>query len=197
MDFTNRAARPAQSSNQQVISQNHPGHQGGGGGKSSKFSLPFSNLSTALLLVSATVVVIGLIWLLIFAKGPSEAEFVDTNKLQAVFLNGGQVYFGNITSVNNKFMRLNNIYYLRVEQQVQPEQQKNGQSNSNQQQKISLAKLGCELHGPQDQMILNKDQILFWENLKKDGKVTEAVKKFVQANPKGQDCSKQATQAGQ
>jgi hypothetical protein len=43
-------------------------------------------------------------------------------------------------------------------------------------------------------MILNRDQVLFWENLKSDGQVTEAVKKYVEANPNGQDCKAQNQQ---
>lgn len=193
MDFTNRAGRPAQPSNQQIVSPTAAGggHQGGGGKKKGKLSFPFNNVSTAILLVSAAIVVFGLIWLLMFSRDRSEREHVDKDKLQAVFLNGGQVYFGNITSINNKYVRLNNIYYLRVNQQVQPEQEKNGQQPK---QDISLVKLGCELHGPEDQMILNQEQVLFWENLKSDGQVTEAVKKFVEANPNGQDCKAQAQQ---
>lgn len=191
MDFTNRAGRPAQQ-NQQVVSPSHAaggGHQGGK--KGGKLSLPFNNIATALLLVSAAIVVLGLTWLLIFARDPNEEEFVSEPELQAVFLNGGQVYFGDITKINNDYIRLNNIYYLRVEQQVQPEQEG---STAAPKQDISLVKLGCELHGPRDQMVINRDQVLFWENLKSQGQVTEAVKKYVEANPKGQDCSQQQQQ---
>lgn len=195
MDFTNRAGRPAQ--NQQVVSPNHAGasaHPGGDGNRrkgGSKFSLPFNNVATALLLVSAAVVLLGLTWLLIFARDPSQEEFVEEKELQAVFLNGGQVYFGDITKVSNDYIRLNNIYYLRVEQQVQPEQEGSAAAP---QQDISLVKLGCELHGPRDQMIINREQVLFWENLKTDGEVTKAVKKYVEANPERQDCSAQQQQ---
>lgn len=114
----------------------------------------------------------------------SEASYVDTSKHQAVFLNGGQVYFGKVTDLNSKFLNLNDIYYLRVNQQVQPEQ---GQNN-NAANDISLVKLGCELHGPQDAMVINREQVIFWENLKNDGQVAKAIEEFVKANPDGQKC---------
>lgn len=195
MDFTNRAGRPAQP-NQQVVSPStagggsHQGDGGAGGKKKGKMSFPFNNIATTLLLVSAAIVVLGLTWLLIFSRDQNEREYVDHNELQAVFLNGGQVYFGKITTVNDRYMRLNNIYYLRVEQQVQPETE--GQAVP---QQISLAKLGCELHGPEDEMIINKEQVLFWENLKNDGDVAKAVKQYVEANPGGKpDCEAQKQQ---
>lgn len=39
-----------------------------------------------------------------------------------------------------------------------------------------LVKLGDELHGPKDEMRINRDQVLLWENLKGDSKVTDAIK---------------------
>jgi len=45
------------------------------------------------------------------------------------------------------------------------------------------------LHGPEDQMLINRDQITFWENLKSDGQVAKAVGDYVKANPNGQTCS--------
>lgn len=190
MDLTNRGARPPQSSNQQVISPNSGSHSSEGKRRRGKAGLPFGDMATTLLFIAAAIVLLGMTWLLIFSKNSGESKYVDTDKLQAVFLNGGQVYFGNITGLNSDYMRLNNIYYLRVNQQVQPRQ---GEQT---QQDISLVKLGCELHGPEDQMVINQEQILFWENLKSDGKVTEAVKQYVEANPNGQDCSTQSDTSG-
>jgi hypothetical protein len=117
-----------------------------------------------------------------------EQKYVDKDKLQAVFLNGGQVYFGKIHSLNSKYITLDSIYYLRVNQQVQPNQTANA-SDTASAQDVSLAKLGCELHGPTDAMVINREQVLFWENLKDDGQVATAVKKFVEANPQGQKCT--------
>ena len=89
---------------------------------------------------------------------------------QAVFLTNGQVYFGKITNTTAQDVTIEDIYYLQVEGQIQPEQQ------GTQQPKLSLVKLGNELHGPQDKMTINRDQVLFWENLKDDGKVVTAIK---------------------
>jgi hypothetical protein len=80
---------------------------------------------------------------------------------------------------------MSNIYYLRVNQQVQPDQQANSAND------VSLVKLGCELHGPQDSMVINREQVIFWENLKEDGQVAKAVEEYVKANPDGQKCDQQ------
>lgn len=141
-------------------------------------------LALALVVAGVIILAAGLLFTK-FLGGKSEASFVDDSKYQAVFLNGGQVYFGKIQDLNNKFLTMDSIYYLRVNEQVQPEQGEQSQA----QQDISLAKLGCELHGPQDEMIINREQVTFWENLKDDGQVAKAIAEFVRQNPDGQKCA--------
>ncbi len=137
------------------------------------------------ILLVMVAIIIGLIALYIGIGGTtSESKFVDKTKFQAIFLNGGQVYFGKIHSLNEKYITIDNIYYLRVNQQVQPNQSTTSSAN----QDVSLAKLGCELHGPTDVMVINREQVLFWENLKDSGQVTKAITAYVKANPQGQTC---------
>ena len=83
---------------------------------------------------------------------------------------------------------MGNIYYLRVNQTVQPNQE-NGTQAQTGANDISLVKLGCELHGPTDEMLINREQVIFWENLKEDGQVAKAVAEYVKANPNGQKCN--------
>lgn len=135
------------------------------------------------LLFCVTILVVAVVWFVALGGSNKESSYVDKSKLQAVFLNGGQVYFGNIKDLNGKFLSMKNIYYLRVNQQVQP-----NQSNSSSSNDISLVKLGCELHGPQDTMVINREQVIFWENLKDNGQVAEAVKNYKEANPGEQKC---------
>ena len=88
---------------------------------------------------------------------------------QAVFLTNNQVYFGKLAKQNSQYPVLTDIYYLRVTQPLQP-----SQPNPN----ISLIKLGDELHGPADKMEINRDQILFVEDLKPDSQVVTAIRNF-------------------
>lgn len=135
------------------------------------------------LLFSGTILVVALAALMYFG-GPDESDFIDEDKNQAVFLASGQVYFGKIKTVNKQYLDLKDIYYLNVNQQVQPNQEGNDQSKNN----ISLVKLGCELHGPVDRMIVNREQVTFWENLKDDGQVSKAIAEWIKQNPNGQKC---------
>ncbi len=183
MEWTNRGDGAPQSTNQAAGPVNPASQKRNRG----KFGfIKGLRIVTVVLLFSAAIIIVGLL-LLIVRYGDntySEAKYVNDKQLQAVFLNGGQVYFGHIDTLNTKYMRLSDIYYLRVNQQVQPDQ-KSGQAQND----ISLVKLGCELHGPQDQMVIYREQIIFWENLKSDGQVAKAVDTYKQQNPNGQNCA--------
>lgn len=101
------------------------------------------------------------------------ASEIDSNKYQAVFLTNGQVYFGKIDTLNTNGYKLQDIYYLQVQNGVQPDTTKTADSKD---QNLSLAKLGKELHGPEDTMYIESKQVLFWENLKDDSQVVKAIK---------------------
>ena len=107
------------------------------------------------------------------------------SKYQAVFLANGQVYFGQLAGEKGDYMKLANIYYLQVQQAVQPatsvKDEKGNvvqQPASTSQPDIRLVKLGSELHGPEDMMYVAKNQILFYEDLKDDSRVVQAIKTF-------------------
>lgn len=104
-------------------------------------------------------------------------SLVKENQFQAIFLDNGQVYFGKLSSVNSDYIRLVDIYYLQVEQQIQPDQD-DPDSTEEDAPQISLAKLGNELHGPEDEMFILRDKVVFWENLKGDGQVVQAINNF-------------------
>ncbi len=97
-------------------------------------------------------------------------------KWQAVFLSNGQVYFGNVTKNTNDEVVLKNIYYLQVTTALQP----TDQTANAEQQGLSLVKLGNELHGPKDEMTINKAHVIFVEDLKADGKVVTAIDKYIE-----------------
>lgn len=96
-----------------------------------------------------------------------------SNDWEAVFLTNGQVYFGKVAKETDDQLVLTEIYYLQV---TQPLQRSSDQNKPNQpQNELALVKLGNELHGPKDMMYINKDHVLFTEDLKNDSKVVQAI----------------------
>lgn len=136
----------------------------------------------------ALVLLLAIGWLMFSnSSTKGESDQVDSSKYQAVFLNGGATsgsvayttYFGHITKLNNSYFILKDVYYLTTSST-------SDQSQANPQ----LTKLGCQqLHSPYDQMVINRNQVAFWENLQDSGKVVQAIKTFQQQNPNGPNCS--------
>lgn len=150
-----------------------------------------SPLGRVAVVVAAALVALLLIALAVVSFGSttnSESKFVNSDKLQAVFLNTGQVYFGKISELNSKYFVVTDIYYLQTSSTGT-----SGTANAS--TSVSLVKLGCELHEPYDKMVINRDQVTFWENLQDDGQVAKAVSTFQKQNPNGQKCSDQGSSA--
>jgi len=185
MEFSNRNTQP-----QAAAPSTHTAAAGAAGGGKKGKARGGSKLNKLAVLIGTVLMAILLIAVIVFAvnaPGKKESSYVDSSKLQAVFLNTGQVYFGNVTSMNNQYIVLTNIYYLQTAQSG---------NNNNANSSVSLVKLGCELHEPYDKMVINRDQVTFWENLQDSGQVATAVKTFEKQNPDGQKCADQSSSAG-
>lgn len=202
MEFMSRGTRPGQTGPQPATNAPSPISSPVVSDISSKYKntgLNSFSIANVILMFSVTILMLAIVGSLSFGKptssnitssgisSNSELQNVDTDKMQAVFLNGGQVYFGKITTLNPSFMKVEDIYYLRVNQAVQP----NGQQQAS---NPELVKLGCELHGPTDEMVINREQVIFWENLKDEGQVAKAVDEYKKANPDGQKCAQPQAQ---
>ncbi len=132
------------------------------------------NLNKVLYGLIGVLAALGIIGLLSKGFNAFTANQAVSNKeYQALFLTNGQVYFGKLSGVANDYVKLTDIYYLQVQQAVQPKD-----SSQQAQQSVSLAKLGGELHGPEDSMYVSRQQVLFWENMKDSGKVVTAIKEY-------------------
>jgi cytoskeletal protein RodZ len=138
------------------------------------------------LLVVVVVVVAAVTWWVVTVHNNSntnsESSAVNTSEYQAVFLTNGQVYFGKLKVVNPNYLKLTNIYYLQVQSTSsdttsasQLSASTSGTSGNN----VQLVKLGNELQGPENMMAINREQVLFWENLKPSGKVTQAIDTYL------------------
>ncbi len=114
----------------------------------------------ALLITAVIIVVIVIGATILFRRSTYD---IKRNQYQAVFLTNNQTYFGKITRITKDIIQITDVYY------IQPNQ--NAQNNQ-----ITLIKLGDEVHAPENTMIINRQQVLFWENIKDDGKVVQLIK---------------------
>ncbi len=114
------------------------------------------------------VLAVALAWYFLMGPGAAgnEEAPIASGDYQAVFLDNGQVYFGKLERSRGDFYTLTNVFYLQSGVTVE-------QTSS-----LSLTKLGSEAHGPEDQMQINREHILFIEDMKDDSKVVQAIQEY-------------------
>jgi len=126
-------------------------------------------------LIVVAVVVLVIVGGYLFLKNSGGG--IASGEYQAVFLTNGQVYFGKVAKASGSEVVLKDIYYLITRPQLQT-QTPEATPGAQQQPQYTLIKLGQELHGPMDEMRINRDHILFIEGLKNDGRVVQAIEQY-------------------
>lgn len=104
---------------------------------------------------------------------PAGDLIINRDKYHAVFLNNNQVYFAKIIAYKTTYV-LTDIFYIK-------ESTEGGQltiDTLSDNPQIDLVKLGEELHGPKDEMIVPTNSIVFFEELKDEGKVVKAIQDY-------------------
>lgn len=156
------------------------GKKDNNGGRKAPLWLTVMNM---VIVVGAVLLVVAAAMALVVNKPANEQKYVKTSAYQAVFLNNGQVYFGKVGALNSRYINMTDVFYLT---QSSSTTATNTTANSD----YTLVKLGCQqIHFPTDQMLINRDQVTFWENLSDNGKVVKSIKQFKQQNPNGENCS--------
>ena len=97
-----------------------------------------------------------------YYQGRYQEKLTELDTYQAVFLENDQIYFGHLTNIGSQYPVLIDVYYVRLE---------GSDATSGR-----LVRLGeGEPHGPKNEMIINRDHILFWENLNTDSKIVQTI----------------------
>lgn len=117
------------------------------------------------LLLVLIIVVAGAILAVMFIL--PKGERVNAGGYQVVYMTSGQAYFGKLKNTGGDYLVLDTPY---TAQDVKPEGEENVQTST------TLVKVSQQQYGPTEAMSLKSDQVLFWQNLRDDSKVTQAIK---------------------
>lgn len=129
------------------------------------------------LLIVALAVVLALAftaWKLFF--NGAGADGIDHSKYQALFLSNGtitnNVYFGKLERTSDGYYKLTDAFYIKAAQA-------SSDSKATASNDLTLAKLGdTEIYGPQDTVIIPREQVLYYQNMKDDSKIVAAITKY-------------------
>lgn len=86
---------------------------------------------------------------------------------QAVFLTNGQAYFGHVARVTPNWLVLRDVHYI----QTAP----SGAAGQQAPTSMALVKLGSEIHGPTNEMRINREHVLLTEVLRNDSAVVQTI----------------------
>lgn len=134
-------------------------------------------LKKMILAIVILAVVVALVIVGISKWRAEKSQALNGSSYYAVFLNNDQVYFGHLSNVNDSYLSLTGVYYFKLAKSAQSTS--TGTANDltdNNSNSLTLVKLGSELHGPKDQMQINKENVLFFEELNDNSKVVQTIK---------------------
>jgi len=133
----------------------------------------WKNFAIALAVLAVMALIVALGWYLWNLKPKVNAltNAVNSNKVSesyyAVFLSNGQVYFGKMEK-NDSEIILKNVFYLQAE--------KTDKTNSSE---AKLVRLSDAAHGPKDEIFINRQQIVFYEELRQDSKIAQSIEQVM------------------
>ncbi|MDQ2914019.1 MAG: hypothetical protein M3T56_12280 [Chloroflexota bacterium] len=139
--------------------------------RDSAIVIPISALRRIFVMLAVLILLIVLVLIVrtqLFRAGiatlfaPSAAEVIDRGAYQSVFLTNGSSYFGKLEPQGDDWFLLSDVFYLSVSEQSGTQ----------------LIKRGSEPWGPRDPMIIPRAQVLVVENLREDGDVVIAIRKY-------------------
>ena len=114
----------------------------------------------------ALVFVVALVTVFIMKAQPLQA--IDGSKYQVVYLTNGQAYFGKLQNTDGDFLVMKTPY---IAQSVASSDEKSADTTQ-----TTLLKVTDQVYGPDDSIAIKSDQVAFWQNLRDDSKVAQAIK---------------------
>ena len=130
----------------------------------------FTHQSIRFLLTAIGIIIVGLLTFIINKTNNSIMnDYYISDGYQAIFVKG-ETYFGKVTNINKDVLVLETVYYLQDQQPLQSGPQPK-------ESELALVKLGSEIHGPQNQMVIPLNSISYIENLKETSAIVRAIQK--------------------
>lgn len=126
-----------------------------------KFSRKHKISAAGVLIIANLALIAVLLTTKFYSNRNNLDKIADPNSYQAIFLDNDQIYFGRFKNIGlSEYLLLTDVYYVKV----------------NENSVGQLVKLGqIEPHGPTNEMMINRDHILFWENMRSDSPVVKTI----------------------
>ncbi len=126
----------------------------------------YKNISKLVVTPIVAVIAVGFIaaWLWLIPHG----QRIDGNSYQVVYISTGQAYFGKLQNTGGDYLVIQDPYVIQDVKQADSKKKATTET--------TLVKVEDQVYGPDNSMALRADSVLFWQNLRTDSKVTQAIK---------------------
>lgn len=133
-------------------------------------------------LIAVPAIILALVGWFVWSALQGSAVGVDGSKYQVVSLSDGQVYFGKLASADKEHMKLTNVYYLQPIASATDEEEASDSSDlkdaASDENNFKLVKFTDIVYGPENEMIIAREQIVHYDNLDPEGKVAKAIEQY-------------------
>ncbi len=105
----------------------------------------------------------------------------DSNVVTAVMMSNGQTYFGRLEKFGPHTLVLFDVYYLQVndaEATTDDTTETSDLTDAANESNIKLVKLSQDFYQPNDYLIINRDQVLYWQQLNASSPIIEAMQQY-------------------
>ena len=130
----------------------------------------FNTIILAILLVLVTVLALVYLYRMVWQEG---VQAVDKLAYQAVFLANDQVYFGHLSAINTDYPILDDVYYVQI---LSPGPASDKSASAGRVVRL----IDSATHKPTNRMVLNRGQIIFWEDLSDRSPVLQKIMELKQ-----------------
>lgn len=123
-------------------------------------------LQPGILTLTVIIILIGALIAILYLT--SRGEPINRSGYQVVYMATGQAYFGRLQNDRGTYLVLKEPYSAQ-DVTAKDNDTKAAETST------TLLKVSQQQYGPEDTMSLKSDQVLFWQNLRDDSKVTQAI----------------------
>ncbi|MEK9171154.1 MAG: hypothetical protein AAB823_00420 [Patescibacteria group bacterium] len=104
------------------------------------------------------------------SSNSSNSSFSSSDYV-AVYMENSKVYFGKMEGADSDEPKLTDVFTLNVSTSQ-------AEGSDTAQTDFELVKMTDQFQSPTDLLVLSRNKILYWEPLKSDSRVVEAIKKY-------------------
>lgn len=126
------------------------------------------------IVLTVSFVLVGIVSIVWLAQQVYQANLqrIDTSKYQVVYLVNGQAYFGRLQNTSGDFLVLKSPYIAQSIENTDKEATDTDSATT----QTTLLKVTDQIYGPDNSIALKSSQVAFWQNLRDDSKVSQAIK---------------------